>query len=128
MWRRSSAIQHSLLVVDSSCNHNWCLLPPDGTVLEDVVDCLFCFFAIAECRIHDANSLHARSQATMSYSKPEYSGLLMSCQTADWVCRGVVISNGSSALTYLEIIVISLLMPAPQLSSIKRRKSLNNLN
>ena len=35
---RSSAVPHSLFVVDSSCGHNWCLFPPDGTVLEDVVD------------------------------------------------------------------------------------------
>ena len=25
VWRRSSAVPHSLLVVDSSCGHNWCL-------------------------------------------------------------------------------------------------------
>ena len=61
------------------------LFPPDGTVLEDVVDRLFCFFAIAECRVHDANSLQVRSQATVSCSQPEYSGLLMSFQTVDWV-------------------------------------------
>ena len=28
-----------------------------GKVLEDVVDRLFCFFAITECRVHDASSL-----------------------------------------------------------------------
>ena len=61
------------------------------------MDRLFCFFAIAECRVHDANSLQVRSQAAVSCSQPEYSGLLMSCQTVDWVsartdvpglCRG----------------------------------------
>ena len=62
------------------------LLPPDGTVQEDVVDRLFCFFAIAECRVHDASWLQVRLQATVSLSKPEYSGLLMPCQTVDWVC------------------------------------------
>ena len=56
------------------------LFPPDGTVLEDVVDRLFRFFAIAECRVDHANSLQVRSQATVSCSQPEYSGLLMSCQ------------------------------------------------
>ena len=25
VWRRSSAVPHSLLVVDLSCGHNWCL-------------------------------------------------------------------------------------------------------
>ena len=58
---------------------------PDGTVLEDVVDGLFRFFAIAECRVHDANLLQVCSQATVSCSQPEFSGLLMSCQTVDWV-------------------------------------------
>ena len=60
------------------------LFPPDGTVLEDVVDRLFRFFAIAECRVH-ASSLQVRSQATVSCSQPEYSGLLMSCPTVNWV-------------------------------------------
>ena len=76
------------------------LLPPDGTVLEDVVNRLFRFFAIAECRVHDGNSLQVRSQATVSCSQPAYSGLLMSCQTVDWVSRGVVVSSGSSPLTF----------------------------
>ena len=72
-------VPHSLLVVDSSCSHNWCLFPPDETVLEDVVECLSRFFAIAEGRVLDANSLQVRSQATVSCSQPEYIGLLMSC-------------------------------------------------
>ena len=75
----------------------------DETVLEDVVDSLFRFFAIAECRVHDANLLQVRSQATVSCSQPEYSGLLMSCQTVDWVSRGVVISSGSFPLTFLSV-------------------------
>ena len=70
-------------------------LPPDGTVLVDVVDCLFRFFAIPQCRVHDANSLQVRSQATVSCSQPEYSGLLMSCEIVDWVSIGVVVSSGS---------------------------------
>ena len=41
--------------------------------------------AIAECRVHGANSLQVCSQATVSCLQPEYSGLLMSCQTVDWV-------------------------------------------
>ena len=31
-----------------------CLLQPLGTVLVDVVDHLFCFFAITECQVHNA--------------------------------------------------------------------------
>ena len=77
------------------------LFPPDGTVLVDVVDRLFRFFAIAECRVHDASSLQVHSQATVCCSQLEYSGLLMSCQTIDWVSRGVVGSSGSSPLTFI---------------------------
>ena len=36
-------------------------------------------------RVHDASLLQVCSQATVSCSQPEYSGLLMSCQTVDWV-------------------------------------------
>ena len=79
------------------------LFPPDGTVLEDEEDRLFRFFAIAECRVHDADSPQVCSQATVSCSQPEYSGLLMSCQTVDWVSRGVVVSSGSFPLTFLAI-------------------------
>ena len=39
----------------------------------------------------------------VSCSQPDYSGLLMSCQTVDWVTRGVVVSSGSSPLTCLAI-------------------------
>ena len=49
------------------------LFPPDETVLEDVVGRLFCFFAIAECRVHDASSPQVCSLATLSCSQPEYS-------------------------------------------------------
>ena len=101
--RRSSAVPHSLLVVDSSSGHNWCLFPPDGTVLEDVVDRLFRFFAFAECRVHDANSLQLRSQATVSCSQPEHGGMLMSCQMVGWVSRGVVVSNGFFPLIFLSV-------------------------
>ena len=58
------------------------------------MDRLLRFFAIAECRVHDANSLQVCSQTTVSCSQPEYSGLLMSCQTVDWVSRGVVVASG----------------------------------
>ena len=47
------------------------------------MDRLFHFFAIAECIVHDANSLQVRSQATVSCSQPEDNSLLMSCQTVD---------------------------------------------
>ena len=46
------------------------LLLPDGTAVEDVVDRLFCFFAIAWCRVYDSNSLHVCSQATVSCLQP----------------------------------------------------------
>ena len=52
------------------------LFSPGGTVLEDVVDCLFCFFAIAEWRVYYANLLQVHLQATVSCSQPEYAGLL----------------------------------------------------
>ena len=68
-------------------------------VLEDVVDRLFCFFAIT----HDANSLQVRSQASVSCPQPESVGLLMSCQTVDWVCRGNVVSRGPSPLGSLTV-------------------------
>ena len=66
----------------------------------DVVDRLFRFFAVAECRVHDTDSLQVCSQATVSCSQPEYSGLLMSCQAVDWVNRGVVVSSGCFPLTF----------------------------
>ena len=104
MWHRSSAVPHSLLVVDSSFGHKWVsLLLPEGTVLEDMADRLFRFFAVVECRVRDASSLQVCSQATVSCSQPEYSSLFMSCQTADWVCRGVVVSSGPSPLTSLTV-------------------------
>ena len=64
------------------------------------MDRLFCFFAITECRVHDASLHQVCSQATVSCWQPEYSGLLMSCPTVDWVCRGIVVSSGSSPLTF----------------------------
>ena len=84
------------------------VFPPDGTVLEHVVDRLFRFFAITECSIaertvNDANSLQVCSQAAVFCLQPEYSGLLMSCQTVDWVCRGVVVSSGPSPSTSLAV-------------------------
>ena len=67
------------------------------------MDRLFRFFAIAECRVDDANPLQVRSQATVSCLQPEYSGLLMSCQTVDWVSSRVVVSSGSFPLTFLSV-------------------------
>ena len=64
---------------------------------------LFCFFAIADCRVNDVNSFQARSHATVSCSQSEYSGLLMYYQTVDWVCRGVVVSSGPSPLPSLTV-------------------------
>ena len=64
------------------------------------MDRLFRFFVMAECRVHDANSLQVCSQATVSCSQPKYSGLLTSCQTVNWVSRGVVVSSGSFPLTF----------------------------
>ena len=65
---------------------------------------LFRFFAVTECRVHDASSLQVCSQATVSCSQPEYSGLLMSCRTVDWISRGVVVSRDSFPLTFLAIL------------------------
>ena len=42
------------------------LLPPDGTVLDNVVDRLFCFCTTTESRVHDAKSLQVWLQATVS--------------------------------------------------------------
>ena len=67
------------------------------------MDRLFRFFAIAECRVHDASSLQVHSQATVFCSQPEYSGLLKSCQRVDWVCRQVVVSSGPSPLASLTV-------------------------
>ena len=39
----------------------------------------------------------------MSYLQPEYSGLLMSRQTVDWVSGGVVVSSGSLSLIFLSV-------------------------
>ena len=39
----------------------------------------------------------------MSCSQPEYNGLLMSCQTVDWVSRGVLVSSGSFSLPFLSV-------------------------
>ena len=69
-----------------------------------VVDCLFRFFECTECRVHDINSLQVHSQTTESCWQPEYSGLLMSCQMVDWVCRGVVVSSGLSPLAALTVL------------------------
>ena len=63
----------------------------------------FCFFAIAECRVHDTSSLQVCLLATVSCSQPEYSGLLMSCQMVDWVSRGVLVSSDSFPLTFLSV-------------------------
>ena len=67
------------------------------------MDRLFYFFAIAERRAHDASSLQVRSQATVFFSQSEYSGLLMSCMTVDWVCKGIVVSSGPSPVASLTV-------------------------
>ena len=63
--------------------------------------CSASFGGIAECRVHDASSFQVHSHPTVSCSQPEYSGVLMSCQMVDWVCRGVVVHSGPSPLAFL---------------------------
>ena len=103
--RRSSAVPHSLLVVDSSCGHNWCL----------------CFLQMgqswrmwwtvcsASLQWQSAESMlpirFMCARRPVSCSQPEYSGLLMSCQTVDWVSIGVVVSSGSFPLTFLSLVL-----------------------
>ena len=65
------------------------------------MDRLFRFFAIAECRVHDAKSFQC-PRRPVSCLQPEYSGLLMSCQTVDWVSRGVV-SSGFCRVAFLTV-------------------------
>ena len=59
------------------------LLLPQGTVLELVVDHLFCSFAIAVCRIPYVRLLLVDLQSTMASLQPEDG------QTVDWVNRGM---------------------------------------
>ena len=44
---------------------------------------LFCFSAITERRVYDANMLKVLWQATVYCLQPEYSGVLISCQVVD---------------------------------------------
>ena len=76
------------------------LFPPNETILEDR---LFRFFAIAECRVHDANSLHVRSQATFFCSQPKCIGLLMSCQTVDFCWHFCLFRSRVLASWYVEV-------------------------
>ena len=72
---------------------------------------VFCFFAVTECRVHDADSLQVCSQATIHFrcarrlqsSVLNLNIMVCSCQTVDWVCRGVVVSSGPSPLAYLTV-------------------------
>ena len=101
---RSSAVPHSLLVVDPSCCHNsWCLCCSQMEQSWRMWWAVCSASLQSQCRVHDANSLQKRSQATVSCSQPEYSGLLMPCQTVDWVYRGVVVSSGPSPLACLTV-------------------------
>ena len=88
---------HSLLVVDSSCGHKWRLC------FRQMGQSWRMWWTVCSASLHDVNSLRVRSQAKVSCSQPEYSGLLMSCQTVDWVSRGVVVSNGSFPLSLLSV-------------------------
>ena len=73
---RSPAIPHSLVVVVSPCSHGWCLCCHQRKQSWSiVVDCLFCFFAIAECRVHDASWLQVCLQAAVAGSQLEDTGL-----------------------------------------------------
>ena len=54
-------------------------------------------------KVSDADSLQVRSKATVCYSHSEHTGLLMSRQAVDWVCRGVITSSGSSPLGFLTV-------------------------
>ena len=65
MRHRSSTVPYSLLVVDSSCGHNWCLCCRQ---MEDVVDRLFRFFAVAECRVHDAKLLQVQAGPSVLFA------------------------------------------------------------
>ena len=64
------------------------------------MDSLFCFFAITESMMPVNFRCACRP---VSCSQPVYNGLLMSCQTVDWVCREVVVSSGPSPLTVLTV-------------------------
>ena len=66
------------------------------------MDRLFHFFPQSQSE----SIMPIRFSALADYSVlyiPEYSGLLMSCQTVDWVCRGVVVSSGPSPLASLSV-------------------------
>ena len=100
--RRSPAVPHSLLLVDSSCGQNWCLCCCQMGQSWRMWWAVFSlFFAIAECRVHEGSSFQVCSQVTVSCSQPENSGLVMSCQMVDWINIGVVVSSGSFPLTFL---------------------------
>ena len=96
---RSSAVPHSLLVVDSFCGHysprrcrhqmeqSWrmwwtiCSVSLQSQCAKSMMPgCFECAHRLASC------------------SQPEYSGLLMSCQMVGWVCIGLVVSSCSSSL------------------------------
>ena len=54
-------------------------------------------------RVQSPWSQFASGAVTVSCTQPECSGLLTSCQTVDWVCRGVVVSSGPSPLGSLTV-------------------------
>ena len=104
VWHRSSAIPHSLLVVDSAFSHNWCLCCHQ---MEQFWR-MWWTVCSASLQLQSAHSPYAnlfqvRSQTTVSCLQPQYCGLLMPCQTVDWVCRGVVDSSGPSPLAFLTV-------------------------
>ena len=85
MRSRSSSIPHSLLVVDSSCGHNWypcCRQMGQSWRMWWTVCSAFLQSQSAK------SMMPIRFRCARRLQCAGYCGLLMSCQAADWVCRG----------------------------------------
>ena len=79
----SSTVPLNLLVVHSSCGHNWCLC------CHQRVQSWGMWWTVCSASL--------QSQCAHLLQCSEYSGLFMSGQTVDWVCKGVLVSSGSSS-------------------------------